>query len=220
MNIFCASAAISLAILAATGAHASMGPEGRLAPRNECVGVSGLAQLDAGLREAARDRDTDALLALVDENIVLDFGGGSGKSELAQRLTSPEYKLWEELDAALELGCGYSTAENGSRNAAWPWYFNKNLGQGDPFETYAVTGTGVRLRKGSSISSPVIGSVSWDYVTIMDYPSTDATYASVRTRWGQTGYMAAKYLRSEVDYRLVANETDGKWRVTAFVAGD
>ena len=212
--------ATALAVLSLGGAAAASAQNGPLYPRNECTGVPGLGPLDSKLREAARTRDKAALLALVDDTISLDFGGGSGKAELAKRLTSPDYRLWDELDRVLKLGCGFTPHDQGDQSASWPWYFHKSLGQGDPYETYLVTGSRVRLRSGPSLGSRVIGNVSWDYVFMSDFPKEGARFAKVRTRSGRTGYISVDYLRSEVDYRLVAGKEGGKWTITAFIAGD
>ena len=220
MTPFRRVAVLALPFIAALATAHAATPSGPLEPRNECTTIRGLAELDAGLRKAAKDRDTAALLALVDDNIELDFGGGSGKAELTQRLTSPDYRLWDALDDTLKLGCGKTIFEEGEAFASWPWYFHKDLGQRDPYETLIVTGRGVRLRSGPSLDSRIIGAVSWDYVFITEYPKEDDTFAKVTTKSGQSGYMAVQYLRSEVDYRLVATERDGKWVVTAFIAGD
>ena len=213
--------AAALTALSFGGASAVSAKNGPLYPRNECTTVPGLSQVDASLRTAAQMSDTGALLAVMDDDILLDFGGGSGKAELTKRLTSPDYLLWDQLDRVLRLGCGLATDAQGNQNAAWPWYFNKDLGQGDPYETNIVTGTGVRLRSGPSLNSRIIGTVSWDYVFFTgSYDDEPGSFAKVRTRSGQEGYMAVDYLRSEVDYRLVANKESGAWKITAFIAGD
>lgn len=209
--------AILVLIAMPGGAQNSAGP---LAPRDECVGTHGLSALGENLRRAARNRDADALLALVDDKIQLDFGGSSGKRELRHRLTSPEYKLWQELDAALALGCAISSGEGGQAYASWPWYFAKDVIPLDPFEAFIVTGERVRLRAAASAAAPVIGSVSWDYVRLSEYTSDEAVYAEVETRGGAKGYIAKSYLRNLVDYRLVAERRGGKWRITSFIAGD
>jgi hypothetical protein len=37
---------------------------------------------------------------------------------------------------------------------------------------------------------------------------------------GRTGYMWHAYVRRPIDYRALFNLIDGRWRMTAFVAGD
>jgi hypothetical protein len=218
MRIFCLATATLIALMARPVlAETYAGP---LAPRDQCAATEGLAAFGEKLRHASQARDADALLELADDNIKLDFGGGSGKAELKQRLTSPEYTLWEELGAALSLGCGISSGVDGQGFASWPWYFSKDIIPLDPFEAFIVTGEQVRLRRTASRSAPVIGAVSWDYVRLRDYPPEDAAYAKVETRNGSTGYIAKSYLRSLVDYRLVAEKRDGKWLLSAFIAGD
>ena len=191
---------------------------GPLAPRDECDAIPGLGQLQAQLKRAAQLRDTEQLLMLVDEDVKLDFGGGSGHAELRDRLTAPDYALWDELDRALALGCGVSVSANGDGYAAWPWYFAKDLIPLDPYEATIVTGSGVRLRSGPSLDAPIIGKVSWDYVRRPEF--SDAEFARVITRNGREGYIAQTYLRSLVGYRLVASMVDGEWTITAFIAGD
>lgn len=210
--------AAALAIAPAMASHHGGASNGPLAPRDECEGVPGLQSLQSQVRQAAEQRDADALLALTDENVKLDFGGGSGRAELRRRLTAPDYALWRELDRALALGCGTSISANGDGYAAWPWYFAKDLIPLDPYEATIVTGNGVRLRSGPSASAPVIGKLSWDYVRRPEFNDDD--YAKVITRDGREGYMAQSYLRSLVDYRVVANMVDGEWKITAFIAGD
>lgn len=191
---------------------------GPLAPRNECSSVAGLGTLHDALRQAAQARDADALLALVDPDVLLDFGGGSGREELRTRLTAPDYRLWDEIDRALALGCGLSQSVDGERYASWPWYFSKDIIPLDPYEAMIVTAANVPLREGASAQARQIGAVSWDYVRVTEW--VDADYTPVTTRDGREGFMPTERLRSLVDYRLVANETDDGWRITAFVAGD
>jgi hypothetical protein len=218
MRVFYRTLAMTIA-LAAIPASAQT-PAGTLAPRDECADTQGLAALGDKLRRATGNRDAEALLKLVDDDIRLDFGDGSGKPELKARLTSPDYRLWQELDAALALGCGMSPAAGDQEYASWPWYFAKDGSPFDPFEAFIVTGERVRLRAAASAAAPVIGSVSWDYVRLSEYPSDEAVYAEVETRSGEKGYIAKTYLRSLVDYRLIAEKRSGKWRITSFIAGD
>ncbi|MEL7446830.1 MAG: SH3 domain-containing protein [Pseudomonadota bacterium] len=209
-----------MATLVPTVATAQSGP---LAPRNECTAPTGLAQLDASLRSVAATRDVAGLLEIVADSVKLDFGGGEGKHELEQRLASSDYRLWDQLDALLKLGCGRTLSAGEYYYASWPWYFSKDLIPLDPYEAYIVTGSGVRLRTAPSLFAPINGSVSWDYVRAIGYSEETEEapgFFRVETRSGQRGYISTDYLRSLVDYRLVAEEAGGEWKVTAFIAGD
>ncbi len=191
---------------------------GPLAPRDECSSVEGLGALQAALMKAVAARDADALLLLVDENVQLDFGGGSGRAELRHRLTAPDFRLWDEIEAALALGCGFATSADGGHYAAWPWYFSKDVIPLDPYEAMIVTGSDVPLRAGPSAASEQIGAVSWDYVQLRAY--SNAAFQPVVTRDGQQGYIDASKLRGLVDYRIIADKTDAGWIIGAIIAGD
>ena len=200
---------------AASNAQTASGP---LAPRDECASVEGLGELQTALKKAVAARDADALMALVDRNVQLDYGGGSGQAELRKRLTDPEYLLWDEIGQALALGCGFDKSADGNSYATWPWYFSKDLIPLDPFEAMIVTGTDVPLRDGASATAKQIGTVSWDYVQLKEY--SEDPFPPVVTRDGKAGFMDAKALRSLVDYRIMADKIDGKWKVTTIIAGD
>ena len=195
---------------------ATQAASGPLAPRDECTSVEGLGELQTKLKKAVAARDADALMALVDKNVQLDFGGGSGQAELHKRLTSPDYLLWDEIEQALALGCGFDKSADGNNYATWPWYFSKDVIPLDPFEAMIVTGGNVPLRDGASAKQ--IGTVSWDYVQLKEY--SEDPYLPVVTSDGKAGFMEAKKLRSLVDYRIMADKIDGKWKVTTIIAGD
>lgn len=47
-----------------------------------------------------------------------------------------------------------------------------------------------------------------------------STGFKVTTDKGVIGYVSGKYVRSPIDYRAFFQQVDGKWQLTAFVAGD
>ncbi|MEL7718656.1 hypothetical protein AAG604_10140 [Citromicrobium bathyomarinum] len=92
-----------------------------------------------------------------------------------------------------------------------------------------VTGVDVPLRFAPSDDARVIERISWDWALVryddqyVDGPEeTDQQtgYQAVTTQDGAAGYIADHALRSIVDYRIAVNRIDGKWTITAFVAGD
>jgi hypothetical protein len=191
-------------------------PTGRFAPRNECIEMPGAKAFFVDLEKAVKDRDADALLALADPGVKLDFGGGGGLTTFRERLEDKEGTLWGELDAILALGCAVD--EGG--NLVLPWHFAQELGVDDPFSAMLATGTDVALREAGKTTARQVGSVSWDTVTLVDGYS-DAAFLKVRTRDGKDGYIARDDLRSLLDYRLlVSSSGNDRWQITAFVAGD
>ncbi|XAP76679.1 hypothetical protein ABC955_08720 [Citromicrobium bathyomarinum] len=230
MNILTGLLAVGLAAAPAIAqtAGAGEGP-GPLAPRDECTGLPGYAEFHQRLERAITLRDADALIALTDPDVTLDFGGGSGVEVLRKRLDAGSYNSWAELAGAVQLGCGIG--EEGTQDPdyiAFPWYFTKTFG-GEVFETVIVTGVDVPLRFAPADDARVIERISWDWALVRyddqyvdGAKATDQQtgYQAVTTQDGAAGYIADHALRSIVDYRIAVNRIDGKWTITAFVAGD
>ena len=84
----------------------------------------------------------------------------------------------------------------------------------------AVVGESVRVRERPGLDAPVVGSVSFGIVRVEATDDREAPWRAVRLAGGRRGFMSTQYLRSPVDYRAIFNETEGRWRLTAFIAGD
>jgi len=194
------------------------GATGPFAPRDDCSGIAGADEFRLALANAVLARDAEALLALADPAIRLDFGGGAGHDLLRARLDDPDYLLWEQLEAILPLGC--AAAPEGSM-LTLPWYFAQDLGGRDPFETLMVAGAEVPLRAAPQADAEVLERLSWSAVLqVADAPETEG-YMLVRAPDGTTeGYVASGALRFALDYRALANRVDGSWKLTALIAGD
>ncbi len=186
---------------------------GPYAPRDECAGVEGAAAFRAQLEAAVKARDTDALVALAADDIKLDFGGGSGAAELRDRLGSKDAGLWLELDKLMTLGC----AKNELGGITMPWYFAQNL-NADPFQAMIVTGKDIPLLSGES--GKVLAKVDWDVVLMEQGAETPGPFTKVSYGEIKDAYVATAMLRSPIDYRLIASSRNGKWSITALVAGD
>lgn len=188
---------------------------GPYAPRDTCRDLPGADDFREKLAEAVMARDAAAFLALAAEDIKLDFGGGTGHAELKKRLTSKDWKLWDELDALLELGC----AANGQGGLTIPWYFEQHIDKVDQPNGMLVTGEKVPLLAAPDPKSKPIEAISWDVVTLTALKPDDP-FQAVTTLGGAKGYVATDRLRSLLDYRLLASRRNGKWSVVSLVAGD
>lgn len=211
-GLLVALAAVLAASFSTTGSARSF------APQNECRGLAGANDFRRVLTTAVVNRNEDMLLDLASPEVLLDFGGGSGRDLLRERLTDPEYKLWEELDKILRLGC----ASYDEGTIVLPWYFAQDLGTEDAYATLLVTGAGVPFYKDRDAASPMIDRLNWDVVTLLDEWSADPyALAHVALPSGRKGYVAWAKLRSQVDYRLLAERgEDGRFRITNLIAGD
>ena len=197
-------------------AEAAASAEGPFAPKDDCGELYGFDSFRGQLRRAITFQNADSLTALVDPDVKLDFGGGSGIDELKTRLAdNPE--LWSEMSDVIALGC----SAEGDTAVTMPWAF-ANLPEGtEATSTYLVTANDAPVRAEAAETADSDGTISWDLVTVSEAPAEDAEFVQVSTLDGETtGYVAADSLRPITDYRILANRGDDGWKVTAFVAGD
>ena len=186
-------------------------------PRDECGKLPGFPAFRDAVFAAAAKRDAEALVALADPAVRLDFGGGAGRDELRKRLADLKAPLWSEIAALASLGC----ADDGTV-ATLPAIFSRVPDDVDPGRTMLVTGSDVPLRARPSPSASEVRKLDWALVMLKGEGFDPAArYAQVDAADGSTGFVATAKLRSILDYRLVADkDADGAYRITALIAGD
>lgn len=206
-------AALLAAALGAGAAHAA--PALRFPPRDTCAALPGASAFRAALKSAIARRDARAFAALAAPDVRLDFGGGSGLAELQRRLGALQGKvIWQALARLAPLGCG----AQGSA-LVMPSFFAEDIGNHDAFSVLLVTGSAVRLR--AAPAGMPVATLSWNLVEALSPTDHVARWRKVRVLpAGPTGFVSADYLRSPVDYRVLAERTAGKWKISAFVKGD
>lgn len=189
----------------------------RLPPVDACAADASFAGFRTSLLEAVARRDSDHVLAVVADDMAVDFGGGRGRSDFAEAwgLDRPAGSaLWRELEAALRLGC--AVAEDGS-------YWSPSLFLApeidDPFATFLVVRPGAALHAAPDPASAVVATLEWNLLEGVEWQEGDAWWR-MRLADGREGYVRAEDLRSPVDYRAGFRRIDGRWRMIAFIAGD
>jgi hypothetical protein len=206
---------------AVTPAPAMAAPHiaGRYAPRDECAGLPGWKPFAASIRAAIAKRDSRALAALASKDILLDFGGAAGPAELIRKLDDQAgLELWDDLDRVLGLGCA---SGEGAKRASMPWFWEQDLGGADPFEVWLVTGDGVPLLPTADPEVTPRARLGWVLVGPVGDYDWKARYRQVRVVGGkEQGYVEARFLRSQIDYRLISERIAGTWRITHLIAGD
>ncbi|KUO55239.1 MAG: hypothetical protein APF78_00900 [Sphingomonadales bacterium BRH_c3] len=216
MRFALAAAAVAIALHAPVSAK-------DYAPRDECGDIAGAQEFRIALAAAVTERSEERLLPLFAGDAILDFGGGSGRDLLRERLDDPDYGLWEALESLLQLGCAKGPAEEGS--IVMPWLWAQDLGEDDAFSVLYVIGQDVPVYRDAT-GPEIIDNLSWDLVGWSAYleqaeEEQSATRAKVVLEGGAIGYIARNKLRPLLDYRLLAEPAkDGKLLVTAFIAGD
>ena len=186
-------------------------------PRDDCSALPGWPAFRTQLEKAVAARDADALAAITDPDIRLDFGGGAGVKTLRARLDDPQYRLWDELAAILPLGCGSHDGDG----AAMPWIFVNSPGDADAFTSMLVLGDAVPAYARPDRGAPVTATLDWPLVTVENYGGKDKEFTEVTLPQGAgKAFVETAKLRSLVAYRLLATRTPQGWRITALIAGD
>ena len=191
----------------------------RLPPVDECSTDASFVAFRTALNEAVDRRDRDALLALVADNIEVDFGGGAGRNHFAQtwELDRPaDSRLWDELGQALRLGC-VRDPEGGYFIS--PSFSAEELENADPFETALAIRPGTEFLAAIAHTGGVVALLDWDVVTVPDW-DFEAPWQRVVLGDGHTGYVRTQDLRSLLDYRAFFGRVNGEWRLVTFIAGD
>ena len=176
----------------------------------------------ARLFQAIQKKDSAFLLSIVDPAIENNFGGTNGFANFKtiwhpERATSP---VWSELMRTLSLGGKFDNDKSYSA----PYLFNSFPEKFDAFEHSAIIDDSVRVRKEPNTRSTVIRTLSFDVVKLGQDKAapygTSRQWVPVVLADGQKGYVAAEYIRSSIDYRAIFEKKNGKWIMTAFIAGD
>lgn len=185
------------------------------APRDECSGQVGLPEFRAQIAASMHARDAARFTALAAPDVQLDYGGGSGRTELTRRLNDPHRGLWDELDQILQLGCGVE-----GDLVVLPWVFWNVPDDIDAYRAMIVLGEAVPLLAQPDPAARVQAKLNWALVTVSDGFKPTARFSAVTTRGGQKGFIETARLRSLLDYRLIAERRNDQWQITAFIAGD
>ncbi|GIZ50184.1 SH3 domain-containing protein [Noviherbaspirillum aridicola] len=214
MKIRAAIAACLIAVGALTQAHA----ERTLKPVDQAATRADFYAFRAQLQAAIARRDAGALLAGVDRNIRNSFGDNNGVDAFRQ-IWEPEdrrSRVWEVLGEVLALGGSFD--REGSFVA--PYVFSRWPRDADAFTHAAILGASVPVRAAASPSSPVAASLSFSIVEQIESRGADESWVQIRLPRGKTGFVDRRFIRSPVDYRAIFSKRDGKWKMTAFLAGD
>ncbi len=196
---------------------------GKLLPVDEAARNPELFAFRARLQEAVARHDVAALLDAVDPNIKIGFGGKDGMTAFREKWKlqdGDKSPLWAELGLVLALGGAFQ----GEGLFAAPYVFTSD--KLDAFEQAAVLGTNVRVRAEPRVTSPILATLSFDIVRLSTSgrsrltPEQAKEWTAIQLAGGRTGYVASQFVRSPIDYRALFNKINGRWRMTAFVAGD
>ena len=215
MRLFFRSTSLLLAGLCLSGAATAAEPA-RLRPVDKCASEAGFAEFRTQLKQAVAAKDERRLLAMLSNDVTVNFGGGRGSEAFAHFWkfggvdVSP---VWKELEQALSRGC----ARDGDALIS-PSFLALLPDRFDPYET-AIILPGSRLRAGKAPNSAAKGPrLNWHLAEVVD--DIGEEWLQVRVPGGPQGFVSRSQTANPLDYRLLFKNRDGKWLITAFVAGD
>jgi hypothetical protein len=193
----------------------------RLEPIDEAPQDQSFLMFRNEMLDAIKEKDSALLLSLISPTVEVGFGGDPNTVEEFAKvwhIDSPDSPLWDELGAALRMGGTFAT-HNGQRVFCAPYVSGAWPPDADPFSYTAVIARNVRLRARPDPNAPVLGTLSYNILKVVDW-TADRHWVKVMTDNGTIGFVSAKFLRASIDYRAFFTQINGKWMLTAFVAGD
>ena len=206
------AAFLCLLLAGATAAAAQTLP-----PVDQCAADASFSSFRSALLQAIERRDAAFVLSVLADDVSVDFGGGAGRDDFrrAWALDRPEASaLWSELGAVLRLGC---VADGGTFWA--PSMFRQLEHLDDPTGVVVAIGPDAVLRAAPSDTSREVVRLDWDVLVWRSVDSPE-DWMPVALADGRTGFVRRDRVRSMLDHRASFAKVDGRWRITAFIAGD
>ncbi len=196
-----------------------------LEPVDEAAQDPSFILFRARLLEAAQARDTSFVLSILDPDVKVSFGAENGVDGFRLMwltgMRPEDSDLWAVLTRAVALGSTYRAGEVvGEAGASAPYVFEAWPDSLDAFEHLAVIGENVRVRAAPSLAAATLTALTYSIVPTIYDPDLDPAWRRITLADGQTGYVAARFLRSPIDFRIGFAKTAGRWRIQYFVAGD
>ena len=139
-------------------------------PIDESKKDKSLMAFTAKLKKAVENKSERELIALLDKNVNLSFGGDHGINDF-KKMWHPEKstsELWPLLKKMIDLGGVFIDKENSS--FVYPYIFNIKLPNDtmDVFSSYVAIGEKVFVYKTPSLKGSYISALSYDLITGQD----------------------------------------------------
>jgi hypothetical protein len=196
----------------------------RLPPADQCRGDPEFDRFRRKLERAVASRDNQKLAPLMSPDVRLSFGGGIWFAKFRNYEQSGpggdgmwQNALWDEMAKVLRLGCGTVRGDAGIQYRAWPaMYVGGESLEAD--DTWVSLPGAVLWRESGRHARIAQRLPAW--TVLHELGQGYSSDMKVRTPRGRIGFVRREQMRGLLDYRLIARRRDGRWLVTAFVAGD
>jgi hypothetical protein len=174
------------------------------------------------LKEAVATKDVDGLLSLVSDDIRYNASGETGKSGFTSMWnldTNPEdSELWAVLEELFPFG-GTFQGDN--------LYIMPYMAAVLSVDYNAViTNDIVNLREDPSTDSNILERLNYDYVNLIEYSDEsysidgkDYSWVKIKSSAGTVGYVVAKYIYLQDNYRIFITYENNEWQITSIVPG-
>jgi hypothetical protein len=179
---------------------------------------------DSTLAALAR-KDTTYLYGILAPDIRTSFGPDGGIADFKRMwaMEGPDTRVWSELARVLEMGGAFAMDSMFMAPyvyAFWP----DSL---DAFEFVSVTSPLTAVLSDPATDADTIGTASYSILRLEDWRGLPETASEADTSWagvvlpdGRGGWLRAEDVHSPVGWRAIFARRDGRWVMTAFVAGD
>jgi hypothetical protein len=173
---------------------------------------------------AMKNEDEMVLYGSIDPKITNSFGGEGGVTEfnIKWKMSDDHPKVYAELAKILSMGGSFSVT-GGEKSFCAPYAYS-NFPEDLDANAYAViTGTSVRVRAQPNLNAPILTALSYDIVELNfepPVPDENSEWVKINAPNGKKGYVFGQYIRRPIDHRACFAKKQGKWLMTALVAGD
>jgi hypothetical protein len=178
---------------------------------------------------AVKRKDVKYLLSIVDKNIQNGFGGDNGIEEFKKwwNINDPRTEFWKEFLPAVTKGGSFGKEGTRERIFYAPYIKEAFPADLEARDYRVITGRSIALRREGKPGSPVVAWLSYNIVKVDEDNSIEGRgkdgvfdWYAVETLGGKKGFVKAEFVRSPLDNGAVFMKVRGKWKLTAFAAGD
>ena len=217
--------------------HFASAQPSKFPPINDIGKDKSLVAFVNQLKVAVQKKDKAFLLAALDEKVMSDLGGDGGIAEFKRtwNLDAGDTSIWHQLSRVIELGGAFSKDDpDGHFTFAFPYVHFIDLQDADDYINVGViTGKNVNVREKPDLKAKVLMQLSYDVIWFVEaeqaLQKTEGTNPWGEPEWylietldrKKQGWVFWKYVHSPIGYRLfLFKNKQGKWKISAFVAGD
>lgn len=207
--------------------------DGKLYPVDEAPRDPSLVAFRQNLLGVIARRDPSALLSALSPDVGLGFSGESGREAFEEQWdlkTNPKASdIWRVMNDVLRGGGVWQEGPDGNAWFSAPYVFSTYDGR-DAFEQSVITGAGVNVRAEPRTGATILTQLSYDIVDLATPPANAGTplriggydygWTAIELPGGKRGFVSDKYITSPVGYRVIIEQTNGKWQINNLVVGD